>query len=336
MSSIATGTASISASTIRLWSWREAQFRTNYGGKDTGLATARSSSAAGGISASSTTSASPMTARCSPIPPARACRAASRQFRRLCRDRPAALAARGRRRGERHLGVQPRLVRAHPTATRSASTSTAASFSPVSFRAGRTTGSARASCMPASPTPFAPSIATPSTSADSGVVRDYETNLELTYVAQIVPGWTVQPVLTHIWHPSGDDRRNALVTGGVRSGGSDRGRRQPDLGESTCRRSFRPLNIFGSARGPSQAKFSFWLYDRSLAGSGRKQHMTRKKRTAPEGAVLCLFNSGRVSDSLREIAVQCRAFREATCCVWRRPSSPGQTHEPVPRSSSRI
>ena len=32
--------------------------------------------------------------------------------------------------------------------------------------------------------------------------RDYETNLELTYVAQIVPGWTIQPVYTSIWHPS--------------------------------------------------------------------------------------------------------------------------------------
>ena len=28
-----------------------------------------------------------------------------------------------------------------------------------------------------------------------GVVRDYEANLELTYQAQIVPGWTVQPIL---------------------------------------------------------------------------------------------------------------------------------------------
>jgi len=49
-----------------------------------------------------------------------------------------------------------------------------------------------------------------------GVVRDFEANLELTYVAQIVPGWTVQPVLTHVWHPNGDRTRNATVTG-VRS-----------------------------------------------------------------------------------------------------------------------
>jgi porin len=33
--------------------------------------------------------------------------------------------------------------------------------------------------------------------------RDYEINLELTYAAQIVKGWTLQPVFTYIWHPSG-------------------------------------------------------------------------------------------------------------------------------------
>jgi porin len=48
------------------------------------------------------------------------------------------------------------------------------------------------------------------------VVQDFEANLELTYSAQIIPGWTVQPVLTHIWHPNGDRTRNATVTG-VRS-----------------------------------------------------------------------------------------------------------------------
>ena len=47
-----------------------------------------------------------------------------------------------------------------------------------------------------------------------GVVHDHETNLELTYSAQIVPGWTVQPVLTYVWHPSGGDWPNALVIGG--------------------------------------------------------------------------------------------------------------------------
>jgi porin len=46
-----------------------------------------------------------------------------------------------------------------------------------------------------------------------GFVRDYETNLELTYMAHIVPGWTVQPNLQFVWHPSGDARRNAVVSG---------------------------------------------------------------------------------------------------------------------------
>ena len=49
-----------------------------------------------------------------------------------------------------------------------------------------------------------------------GVIRDYEANLEISYQAQIVPGWTVQPLVTRIWHPSGDASRNAVVTG-VRS-----------------------------------------------------------------------------------------------------------------------
>ena len=48
--------------------------------------------------------------------------------------------------------------------------------------------------------------------------RDYEMNLELTYVAQIVKGWVVQPVYTYIWHPSGTGIRypDAQVVG-VRS-----------------------------------------------------------------------------------------------------------------------
>jgi porin len=49
-----------------------------------------------------------------------------------------------------------------------------------------------------------------------GVIRDYEANLEISYQAQIVPGWYVQPLVTRIWHPGGDASRNALVTG-VRS-----------------------------------------------------------------------------------------------------------------------
>lgn len=46
-----------------------------------------------------------------------------------------------------------------------------------------------------------------------GVVRDFEANLELNYTAQIVPGWVLQPVVTLVWHPSGDASRNATVTG---------------------------------------------------------------------------------------------------------------------------
>jgi porin len=49
-----------------------------------------------------------------------------------------------------------------------------------------------------------------------GVVRDYEANLEISYQAQIVPGWIIQPTVQRIWHPSGDASRNAVVTG-VRS-----------------------------------------------------------------------------------------------------------------------
>jgi porin len=49
-----------------------------------------------------------------------------------------------------------------------------------------------------------------------GVVRDHEINLELSYVAQIDPGWTVQPDFQYIWHPSGQAGRDAIVVG-VRS-----------------------------------------------------------------------------------------------------------------------
>ena len=46
------------------------------------------------------------------------------------------------------------------------------------------------------------------------VIQDYEANLELTYVARIIPGWTVQPVLTYVWHPDGGASSvNALVIG---------------------------------------------------------------------------------------------------------------------------
>ena len=46
-----------------------------------------------------------------------------------------------------------------------------------------------------------------------GPVRDYETSLELTYVAQIILGWTVQPDFQLIWHPSGQAGRDAKVMG---------------------------------------------------------------------------------------------------------------------------
>jgi porin len=46
------------------------------------------------------------------------------------------------------------------------------------------------------------------------LARDFEANLELTYKAQIVPGWTVQPVLTYVWHPNGGlAGSNATVLG---------------------------------------------------------------------------------------------------------------------------
>ncbi|NVN87781.1 MAG: carbohydrate porin [Rhodopseudomonas sp.] len=53
-------------------------------------------------------------------------------------------------------------------------------------------------------------------SGTPGFVRDFEANLELSYSATMVPGWTMQPVLTYVWHPAGDASRNAIVTG-VRS-----------------------------------------------------------------------------------------------------------------------
>jgi porin len=48
--------------------------------------------------------------------------------------------------------------------------------------------------------------------------RDYEANFEFTYMAQVVPGWTIQPVFTYIAHPSGTGIRypDAKVAG-VRS-----------------------------------------------------------------------------------------------------------------------
>ncbi|MEI9804047.1 MAG: carbohydrate porin [Pseudolabrys sp.] len=46
-----------------------------------------------------------------------------------------------------------------------------------------------------------------------GPVRDYEANLELSYVAHIVPGWTVQPDFQYVWHPSGVAGRDAKILG---------------------------------------------------------------------------------------------------------------------------
>jgi porin len=46
-------------------------------------------------------------------------------------------------------------------------------------------------------------------------IRKYEAGVEITYAAQIVTGWTVQPVFSYVWRPSGV-LPNAAVTG-VRS-----------------------------------------------------------------------------------------------------------------------
>ena len=35
-------------------------------------------------------------------------------------------------------------------------------------------------------------------------IRDYELSMELTYLAQIRPGWTVQPDFQYVIHPSGN------------------------------------------------------------------------------------------------------------------------------------
>jgi porin len=44
-------------------------------------------------------------------------------------------------------------------------------------------------------------------------IQDYEANLELTYQAEIVPGWWVQPNFQYVWHPNGDATKNATVVG---------------------------------------------------------------------------------------------------------------------------
>ena len=49
--------------------------------------------------------------------------------------------------------------------------------------------------------------------ADAPARRLAETNLELTYLAEIMPGFDLQPVITHVWNPSERPGRNALVVG---------------------------------------------------------------------------------------------------------------------------
>jgi porin len=46
-----------------------------------------------------------------------------------------------------------------------------------------------------------------------GTVRDREISVELTYVVQIISGWTVQPDLQYISHPNGQAGRDAEVVG---------------------------------------------------------------------------------------------------------------------------
>jgi porin len=47
----------------------------------------------------------------------------------------------------------------------------------------------------------------------AGPIQDYEANLEINYMAQIVPGWWLQPNFQYVWHPNGDATRNATVLG---------------------------------------------------------------------------------------------------------------------------
>jgi len=47
--------------------------------------------------------------------------------------------------------------------------------------------------------------------------RDYEASLELSYQAQIQPGWILQPLFTHVWHPSGSSAVPDATIVGVRT-----------------------------------------------------------------------------------------------------------------------
>ena len=44
-------------------------------------------------------------------------------------------------------------------------------------------------------------------------IRDYEVLAELTYIAQVVPGWTVQPDLQYIWHTGGHVQNESAAAG---------------------------------------------------------------------------------------------------------------------------
>lgn len=44
-------------------------------------------------------------------------------------------------------------------------------------------------------------------------VQDFEANIEFDYLHQIIDGWTVQPDLQYVWHPSGNPDRHAVVVG---------------------------------------------------------------------------------------------------------------------------
>ena len=44
-------------------------------------------------------------------------------------------------------------------------------------------------------------------------IQDFEANLEINYMAQIKPGWWLQPNFQYVWHPNGDGSRNATVLG---------------------------------------------------------------------------------------------------------------------------
>lgn len=46
-----------------------------------------------------------------------------------------------------------------------------------------------------------------------GGVRGHEMNLEATYMAEIVPGFSLQPMVARVWHPGGVPGRNAVVAG---------------------------------------------------------------------------------------------------------------------------